>query len=80
MNILNTRHTYDNRISTLIIDYKDRLFRINNLSPTSLYIWSGINGWLFIELGEYANTEQEIINQFIKLMDAYTNEKEKETK
>jgi|688.fasta_scaffold05125_26 hypothetical protein len=80
MNILSTKHTYDNRILTLIIDYKGRLFRINNVSPAGLYIWSGINGWLFIELGEYAKTEQEIINQFIKLMDAYTNEEEKETK
>lgn len=76
MRIINERRsrTDGNSILSTIIDYNGRLFKISECSPTKLYIWSGWNGWLFIDYGDTKDTTQESIDQFLAIMKAYTNE------
>lgn len=68
--------TDDNILISCIVEYGDRFFKIADCSPTKLYIWSGLNGWLFIDYGDRKDTTQESIDQFIPIMKAYTYEKE----
>jgi hypothetical protein len=60
----------------LLLNTVGVLFKISETSPTKLYIWSGWNGWLFIDIGDRKDTTQESIDQFLDIMKAYTNEKE----
>jgi len=78
MKIISERRsrTEGNSLLSIIVEYNDRLFKISECSPTKLYIWSGWNGWLFIDNGDVKNTTQESIDQFLPIMKAYTNEKE----
>ena len=78
MKIISERRsrTDGNVLLSCIVEYGDRLFKISECSPTKLYIWSGWNGWLFIDNGDVKNTTQESIDQFLPIMKAYINEKE----
>ena len=69
------RSTIDgNILLSCIIEYRNRKFKISDCSPTKLYIWSGFNGWLFIDNGYPKHTTQESIDQFLDIMIAYTDE------
>jgi hypothetical protein len=71
------RSTIDgNTLLSCIIEYRTRKFKISNCSFTKLYIWSGFSGWLFIDNGDLKHTTQENINQFLNIMEAYTDEEE----
>ena len=75
MKIISERRslTDGNILISCIVEYGDRLFRIADCSPTKISVWSGWNGWLFIDYGDRKDTTQESINQFIPIMEAYTN-------
>jgi len=77
MKIISERRsrTEGNSLLSIIVEYNDRLFKISECSPTKLYIWSGWNGWLFIDNGDVKNTTQESIDQFLSIMKAYTKVK-----
>jgi hypothetical protein len=76
MRIINERRsrTDGNILLSAIVDYNGRLFKISETSPTKLYIWSGWNGWLFIDHGDTKDTTQESIDQFVPIMKAYIND------
>ncbi len=63
-------------LSSAIIEYDGRLFRIADYSPTKLFVWSGLNGWLYIDNGDRKETTKEHIEQFLPVMRAFSNEKE----
>jgi len=73
MKIINER--YSSCVTSLflscIIQYNDRLFKIDG-GPTKLYVWSGLNGWLYIDSGDRKETTQEHIDQFMPIMKAFT--------
>ena len=77
MKIISERRsrTDGNILLSVIVEYSDRLFKVCDC-PTKLYLWSGWNGWLFIDHGDIKNTTQESIDQFLPIMKAYINEKE----
>jgi hypothetical protein len=77
MKIISERRSVEsgNPLISAIIDHNGQLFKIHDGSPTQLYIWSQLNGWLFIDYGDRKKTIQEHIDQFIHIMKAYTNEK-----
>lgn len=64
--------TIDSTLLSCIVEYNDRLFKISECSPTKLYIWSGLNGWLYIDTGDRKETTQEHIDQFMPIMKAFT--------
>ncbi len=76
MKIISERRsrTDGNVLLSAIVNYAGRLFKISDNSPTKLYIWSGWNGWLFIDNGDRKDTTQESIDQFLNIMKAYTDE------
>jgi hypothetical protein len=76
MKIISERRsrTDGNSLLSCIVEYSDRLFKVAD-SPTKLYIWSGLSGWLFIDYGDRKDTTQESIDQFLPIMKAYTGEK-----
>lgn len=76
MKIISERRsrTDGNILLSAIVEHEGRLFKISECSPTKLYIWSGWNGWLFIDYGDRKDTTQESIDQFLNIMKAYTNE------
>ena len=75
MKIISERRsrTDGNSLLSVIVEYNDRLFKICDC-PTKLYLWSGWNGWLFIDYGDRKDTTQESIDQFLNIMKAYTDE------
>jgi hypothetical protein len=77
MKIISERRsrTDGNALLSAIVDYNGRLFKISETSPTKLYVWSGFNGWLYIDHGDRKDTTQESIDQFLPIMKAYTGEK-----
>lgn len=79
MKIISERRsrTDDNILLSAIVDYGGRLFKISETSPTKLYVWSGFNGWLFIDYGDRKDTTQESIDQFLYIMKAYTDENDR---
>ena len=79
MKIISERRsrTDGNVLLSVIVDYGGRLFKISD-SPTKLYVWSGFNGWLFIDYGDRKDTTQESIDQFLPIMKAYIDEPHKE--
>jgi hypothetical protein len=76
MKIISERRsrTDGNVLLSAIVDYNGRLFKISETSPTKLYVWSGFNGWLFIDYGDRKDTTQDSIDQFLSIMKAYTDE------
>jgi len=76
MKIISERRsrTDGNVLLSAIVDYNGRLFKISETSPTKLYIWSGWNGWLYIDHGDRKDTTQESIDQSLNIMKAYTDE------
>lgn len=66
--------TDGNVLLSAIVDYNGRLFKISECSPTKLYVWSGLNGWLYIDYGDTKETTQKSIEQFLSIMKVYTNE------
>lgn len=76
--IINERRsvTDGNTFLSSIVEYNDRLFKIVNRPPTQIYLWSGFNGWLYIDTGDSQTTTKDYIDQFLPIMKAYTNEKE----
>jgi len=77
MKILSERlsPTDDNTLISVIVEYNNRLFKIIG-SPIRLFVWSGFNGWLYIDNGDSKQTTNETINQFTNIMETFTNEKE----
>ena len=75
MKIISERRsrTDGNALLSVIFEYGGRLFKVGDC-PTKLYLWSGLQGWLFIDYGDIKNTTQESIDQFLDIMKAYTNE------
>jgi hypothetical protein len=66
--------TDGNVLLSAIVEYNGILFKVCETSPTKLYIWSGFNGWLYIDHGDRKDTTQESIDQFVHIMKAYTYE------
>ena len=75
MRIINERRSQidGNTLISCILEYNGRLFKISDC-PTKLFIWSELNGWLFIDYGDTKETTQKSIEQFLLIMKAYTNE------
>lgn len=79
MRIVNERYsptTTGGAFLSCIVQYNDRLFKII-AGPTKLFVWSGFNGWLYIDGGEMKNTTKEHIDQFLDVMKVFTSELEK---
>jgi hypothetical protein len=77
MRLISERYsrTDGNIFLSCIVEYGDRKFKITT-SPTKLHIWSGLNGWLYIDNGDSKDTSKEHIEQFLPIMRAFSNEKE----
>ena len=77
MRLISERYsrTDGNIFLSCIVEYGDRKFKIKT-SPVQLYIWSGLNGWLYIDNGDSCTTTKEHIEQFLPIMRAFSNEKE----
>lgn len=78
MRIINERYTTPSTSSiflSCIVSYNDRLFKIIG-GPTKLFVWSNLNGWLYIDGGDMKNTTKEHIDQFLPIMKAFSDEKE----
>jgi hypothetical protein len=75
MRIINERRSQidGNALISCILEYNSKLFKISDC-PTKLFIWSELNGWLFIDYGDTKETTQKSIEQFLSIMKAYTNE------
>lgn len=65
--------TDGNVLLSAIIEYNGQLFKVSETSPTKLYIWSGFNGWLYIDHGDRKDTTQESIDQFIPIIESFCN-------
>lgn len=78
MRIISERYsptTTQSMFLSCIVEYNDRLFKII-AGPTKLFVWSGFNGWLYIDGGEMKNTAKEHIDQFLNIMKVFTNGQE----
>ena len=77
MRIVNERYSVadNNMFLSCIVEYNDRLFKVVS-QPTKLYVWSGFNGWLYIDNGDSKNTTKEHIDQFLNIMKVFTNGQE----
>ena len=78
MRIISERYsptTTQSMFLSCIVEYNDRLFKII-AGPTKLFVWSGFNGWLYIDNGDSKNTTKEHIDQFLNIMKVFTNGQE----